>query len=179
MVRETLQDVPVFPLPAGFSLRFHRPGDDATWTRIQQQAERYHDVKSELFQREFGEGEAQLSQRQLFLCDATGREIGTGTAWFNDDYHGKAWGRIHWVAVTADHQGRGLGGALVSALCQRFIELRHIRACLTTESIRLPAINLYLSFGFQPEIKHEADRREWEVLRTRGLRWNPSAPHPL
>lgn len=179
MVRENLQDLPIFPLPAGFSLRFYRPGDDRTWTRIQQEAERYHEVTPELFRGEFGGDEGQLSQRQLFLCDATGREIGTGTSWRNEDYHGKVWGRIHWVAIAAHHQGRGLGRALVSALCQRFIELQHIRAYLTTESVRGQAIQLYLSFGFLPEIKHEADRREWEALRTQGLRWISSASPPL
>ena len=175
MVRETLAGLPVVPLPSGFSLRRYRRGDDRTWTRIQQEAERYHEITPALFHREFGGGEAELSERQIFLCDAAGREIGTGTAWFNDDYHGQAWGRIHWVAIAADLQRRGLGRALVSALCQRFLELRHLRAYLTTESVRLPALKLYLSFGFRPEIKHDADRREWEVLRARGLRWNSSA----
>jgi GNAT superfamily N-acetyltransferase len=179
MVRENLRDLPFFPMPAAFSLRFYRPGDDITWTRIQQQAEKYHDITPELFGREFGGGEAQLSLRQLFLCDAEDREVGTGTAWFHDDYQGKSWGRIHWVAVAADHQGQGLGRAVVSALCHRLADLGHIRAFLTTESIRLPAINLYLSFGFKPEIKDDDDRSEWNVLLTRGVRWSPSTSQPL
>ena len=170
MVRQTLDRLPVYPIGAGFSLRYYCPGDEFHWTRIQQEAERYHDVTPDLFRREFGDGETQLRERQFFLCDATGREVGTATAWFTDRYRGLSWwGRIHWVAISEHCQGRGLGRALVSAVCQRFIELGHAHAYLTTESVRLPAINLYLGFGFRPEIKNDADRNEWAALRDGGL----------
>ena len=81
------------------------------------EAEPYHDVTPDLFRREFGGGDAHLPARQLFVCDATGREVGTATAWFNDDDRGLHWGRIHWVAISPDCQGRGLGRALVAATC--------------------------------------------------------------
>jgi GNAT superfamily N-acetyltransferase len=170
MVRPDLGDLPVVLPPPGFALRLYHSGDDETWKRIHDEAERFHAVSLALFWREFGEAEAELPRRQLFLCDPEGREVGTATAWFTDDYRGRPWGRIHWVAVSEKHQGRGLGRALVSAVCQRFKELGHTRAYLTTESVRVPAINLYLSFGFRPELKHDGDRREWETLRGRGVR---------
>jgi len=169
MVREDLKGLPRFPLKPGFSLRFHQPGDDVVWTRVQQEAEHYHTITPDLFWKCFGEGEAELPRRQIFLCNADGREIGTATAWDNDDYHGLRWGRVHWVAISEDYQGQGLGRALVSAVCQRFVELGHVRAYLTTESVRLPAISLYRSFGFVPEIKNDADRREWERVRAQGV----------
>jgi GNAT superfamily N-acetyltransferase len=170
MFRPNLDGLPVCPPPAGFTLRFYRPGDAATWTRIHEETERHREVTPELFGRVFGGGEAQLPLRQLFLCDEAGREIGTGTAWFNDDYYGLPWGRVHWVAVAPQYQGRGLGRVLTAAVCQRLRELGHARAYLKTESVRLAAIALYLDFGFVPEIKHGGDRREWEHLRAQGLK---------
>lgn len=150
MVRPDLDDLPVVAVPPGFALRFHRSGDDETWTRIHHEAERFHEVSADLFRREFGHAHDELARRQLFLCDPEGREVGTATAWF-DPHRGEEWGRIHWVAVSESHQGRGLGRALVSAVCQRFRELGHTRAYLMTETVRVPAIKLYQSFGFRLE----------------------------
>ncbi len=169
MIRRNLDELPRFPLKPGFSLRFYRPGDAAVWARVQQEAERFHTITPQLFQKWFGGEEQELARRQFYLCDAQGREIGTATAWHDVDCQGLNWGRIHWVAINESFQGQGLGRALVSAVCQRFVELGHTRAYLTTESIRAPAIRLYRSFGFLPEIKSDADRREWEWLRTQGV----------
>jgi ribosomal protein S18 acetylase RimI-like enzyme len=66
------------------------------------------------------------------------------------------------VAIIPERQGRGLAKALLSATCMRLRELGHTRLYLTTETPRLPAIALYLKFGFRPEIRNEADRRAWE-----------------
>ena len=169
MVRPHWDGLPVIPPPAGYSLRFYRPGDAATWTRIQEEAERVHKITPELFWHEFGAGETQLPQRQIYLCDTTGRAMGTATAWFEDQYHGGSWGRLHWVAVCEACQGRGLGRVLVSAACQRLVELGHVRAFLRTQPTRVRAIRLYVGFGFVPEIRHDADRREWEALQRQGL----------
>jgi ribosomal protein S18 acetylase RimI-like enzyme len=148
MVRPDLRDLPQVPVPAPYRLRRYRPGDIDTWVRVQQAAEKYHaDVSRALFLREFGEDHALLAERQLFAEDEAGEPVGTATAWF--DPADRSWGRIHWVAVVPAAQGRGLGKALVSALCQRFVELHHTRAYLTTETVRVPAIRMYRGFGFR------------------------------
>jgi mycothiol synthase len=165
MKRPHLEGLPVVPLPSGFSLRYYRPGDITAWLHIHQAAGETHPVTPELYWREFAAGETQLRQRQLFLCEALGPEVGTATAWFDDHHQGGSWGRLHWVALSQTHQGRGLGRALAAAACLRLRELGHTRAYLRTQPDRVPAIRLYLSLGFVPDIVGPADRCAWEELR--------------
>lgn len=167
------------PPPPGYHLRPYGPGDEATWVAIHREAEQHHDeVSAALFRREFGADEALLAARQLYLCDARGEALGTATAWVNDcaDYAGSGagpgsgddgWGRIHWVAVVPRAQGRGLGRALVAALCRRFRALGHRRVYLTTETVRLPAIAMYRAFGFRPDARDESERRIWREVEAR------------
>jgi GNAT superfamily N-acetyltransferase len=74
-------------------------------------------------------------------------------------------GRVHWMAILPEFQGRGLGKALLSTICHRLRELGHERAYLHTSAARIPAIKLYLKFGFEPMIRNAEERAVWkEVL---------------
>ncbi len=169
MIREHLERIPQFALPSSFSIRWYQSGDAQAWVKIQQQADQYHSITPALFEREFGHNDAVLQDRQCFLCDASGQAIGTATAWFNDNYRGKPYGRVHWVALVPAMQGKGLAKPLLSAVCSRLRELNHTRAYLVTETARIPAINLYLKFGFVPEIKSANDLSAWREVERRGL----------
>ena len=105
-----------------------------------------------------------LNQRQLYLLEESGQVIGTGTAWFNDNFQGQRFGRIHWVALLPERQGRGLAKPLMSALCRRLRELGHTRAYLSTSSARVPAIRLYRQFGFIPLAEGEQQAAAWRRL---------------
>ena len=148
MVRERLERFPEFPLPAGFSIRWYQAGDEEVWLQIHRSAERLQSVTPELFGQQFGSDAALLSERQCYLVATGGEAIGTATAWFNDDFEGARFGRVHWVAVTPDYQGRGLARPLLTAVCRRLQDLGHDRAYLTTSAARVAAIKLYRRFGF-------------------------------
>jgi GNAT superfamily N-acetyltransferase len=165
MIRADLEGIGTYTLPAGYSLRRYRPGDEAEWVRIHELADEYNVITAEDFEREFGGDVESLALRQYYLCDARGAAVGTATAWFNDDYNGRPYGRVHWVAIVPDHQGRGLSKPLLGAVCSRLRELGHDRAYLTTDARRIAAICLYLKFGFVPEIRGDADRRAWRLVR--------------
>ena len=167
MIRSSLAGIPIHPLPAGFLIRWYRPGNAATWVRIQTAAETSLPISRELFDREFAGNELELSRRQAFLVDPSGREIGTATAWFQEEYHGRRFGRIHWVAIIPERQGWGLAKPLLSTVCKRLVELGHDCAYLVTGSHRLPAIQLYRKFGFEPEILSDQDRLVWPPILTR------------
>lgn len=96
-----------------------------------------------------------------------GTPIGTATAWFDNDHNGLPCGRLHWVAMVPKLQGQGLAKPLLTTVCQRLRELGHTRAYLTTSSERIPAINLYLGFGFAPEIKDLHDSELWDDIQRR------------
>jgi GNAT superfamily N-acetyltransferase len=163
MIRETLEDVPQFTLPAPYAVRWYRPGDEETWLRVQRASDKYGTFPPDKFEHQFGRDEQALRERQCYLCDAEGHEIGTITAWFVE-YRGQRYGRIHWVAVVPEMQGRGLSKPLMTVACNRLRELGHDRAYLDTATVRVPAINLYLKFGFLPDIRGEDDLRAWRLV---------------
>ena len=86
---------------------------------------------------------------------------------------------MFWLAIMRHHQGRGLGKPLLAAVCNRLVELGYQRACVVTSTGRLPAVSLYLQFGFQPDIKSGADQAVWDrvfaALRESGRLKEPAA----
>jgi GNAT superfamily N-acetyltransferase len=165
MVRATLDELPTHSLPDGYLLRMYQPGDEQAWVDIHLEADRWNRVTLETFRKEFGVDPVPLAMRQFYLCNAEGTPIGTATGWLNDDYHGAAWGRIHWVALRPQYHGRGLSKPLLAAACWRMRELGHDKAYLVTSTPRIPAINLYRSFGFEPEIRSADDEAAWSLVR--------------
>lgn len=172
MIRQHLRDIPNWTVPPGHSFHWYCPGDERNWHNIQKQADRLNDVTPELFARSFGAEERLLKERVLFLSDQDGHAIGTAAAWFDDDYHGQSWGRVHWVAIVPQKQGRGFSKPLVTQICLRLRQLGHERAYLTTNIARVPAISLYLKFGFTPEIRSQGDQHAWTDFENR-------SGHPL
>src|SRR5437867_2753553 len=88
MTRTDLENIPEFPLPAGFSARWYQPGDEAHWLRIHLAADRLNEITPELFLQQFGSDPALLCQRQCYLLDSRAEPIGTGTAWFKERFEG-------------------------------------------------------------------------------------------
>jgi GNAT superfamily N-acetyltransferase len=161
MVRRNLEAIPEFSPPPGFSIRWYQPADEEDWLRIHVGADQLNEITRELFQRQFGTDQALLISRQCYLVEGSGTPIGTGTAWFTDNFEGTRFGRIHWLAILPEFQGRGLAKPMMATLCHRLRELGHDRAYLTTAAVRLPAIKLYLRFGFAPLIRTEGDEGQW------------------
>ena len=164
MVRQDLDDIPLYPLPAPYTFREYKSGDETLWRQIQTAADHYNEITSELFGREFGADQSRLAERQLYLCEAEGQPVGTSTAWVDEHFQDPAYGRIHWVAILPAWQGQGLAKPLLSLTCQRLKALGHQRVYLTTESARIPALNLYLKFGFKPFITNSTEEQLWQEL---------------
>jgi GNAT superfamily N-acetyltransferase len=148
MVRETLDDAPVYPLPAPYAVRWYRPGDEAHWIALQAPFYDPGAITSKLFHEHFGDDDAVLAARMFFILDNAGQPIGTAAAWLNDNFRTPDYGRIHWVAIDAAHQGQGLAKPLMSIALTRLRELGYTRAYLTTDAARPVAVNLYRRCGF-------------------------------
>ncbi len=151
MIRYDMDGIPFYPLPENYSIRAYAPGDENAWVELQKRADKFNKIDLELFHKSFGYDKNILVQRMLFLLNSGKKIIGTASAWFDNDYDGGKYGRIHWLAIHPDYQGKGLSKPLLSATCQKLVELGHDKAYLTTSSARIPAINLYLKFGFIKE----------------------------
>lgn len=163
MVRDRLDDIPRYELAAPYTIRPYRPGDELAWRQIQSRADRYNIITAELFAEQFGDDPARPAERQFYLSDGAGQPIGTATAWFGL-YRNQDYGRVHWVAITPEFQGFGLAKPLMTAVCERLGQLGHHQAYLTTATARIPAISLYLKFGFKPDIESEGDRQAWRSI---------------
>jgi GNAT superfamily N-acetyltransferase len=179
LARSDLKGLPESPLPKGYSLRWFRSGDAAHWLRIHHDADPFNEIRPELFNRQFGCDLERLSNCQCYLEDAAGRVVGTGTAWSASERQDGRWGRIFWLAILRHYQGRGLGKPLLAVVCNRLLELGYDHACVVTSTGRLPAVSLYLQFGFQPEIHTDEDRAIWDrvftALRDAGRLKEPAA----
>jgi len=164
MSRENLDNIPEYDLPAGYSIRWYQPGYEEYWQEVQSLADEYTRVTPDLFEEQFGIDKQLLSERQCFLCDSEEDIIGTATAWL-DNQGEKSPGRIHWLAIVPHRQGKGLAKPLLTITCKRLKDLGHSKTYLTTQNVRIPAINLYAKFGFAPMIDTNCDREIWEKLK--------------
>ncbi len=166
MERMALEDLPATPELPGWGIRGYQSGDDVHWTEIQREADQYNVITPILFDREFGHDERTLSQRVLFAWNDTDGAVGTAAAWWGTSA-GDPWGRIHWVAVKPRFQGRSLGRALVIAACHRLLTLGHKHAYLTSATVRVQAIRLYLTLGFLPRLVDAKAREIWDDFADR------------
>ena len=167
MIRTDLEDILQYPLPPEYSAQWYKPGYEKHWRDIHLAADKYGSFGPDSFSKQFGSDLRLLSQRQCYLLDTESRFIGTATAWFDDDYLGQKYGRVHWVAIIPKVQGQGLANPLLTIILNRLRELGHKRAYLSTQTVRIPAINLYTKFGFVPHIRTPEDLQVWSSLQNK------------
>ena len=146
------------------------PGDAGLWTDVQRDAEPYFTVDDELFHREFRDDPAALAWRSFVALDERKLAVGVISAWRWPEFRDGLWGRIHWVAVRRGHQGRGIGKGMLAFALEQLAQW-HDKAVLWTASQRLPAIKLYLDFGFEPDLELPGALAVWRGIAR-------EIPHP-
>ena len=170
MIRSDMRDIPDLPLPKGYSMRGMYPGEASVWTDIWRDADPSLVIDDDLFRKEFGEDWDIINQRCLFVIAPMGRAVGTISAWMNPDFRGQDAGRIHWVALRRQWQGAGLSRPMMSKALQLLAKY-HQQAYLVTQAFRIPAIALYLKFGFRPDVPDEHAQVLWAYTASQ-------LPHP-
>lgn len=166
MVRENLDRIPQCRLPVGFSIRNFRRGEEEIWARIGAQAGGFgsFDEGMARFNDEFRFQIDEMESRCFFIVDdATNQPVGTAMAWFDPDFNGKPCGRVHWVAIIPEYQGRGLAKPLITTVLNRMAE-SHDSAVLGTQTFRWNAVKLYLDFGFKPCHVYPTCPEAWRAL---------------
>ena len=73
-------------------------------------------------------------------------------------------GVLDYVACHPDHRGRGLGRAVCCGVLRFFAGRGYESVTLLTDDVRLPAIALYLSLGFAPDMTREDMPGRWEKI---------------
>jgi len=168
MVRPDLDKLPGYPLPAGYSFRLFRRGEERVWAELQTAVGAFEGVEKALerFGEEFAAYPEDMESRCIFLVDdATSEVIGSTIAWYKADFQGEDHGRIHWVAIRPEYQGRKLAKPMLAAAMRRLAE-SHARAYLTTQTTAARAINIYLDFGFVPLMTSDRADEAWGMLES-------------
>jgi GNAT superfamily N-acetyltransferase len=166
MVRRDMLEIPQYPLPAGFRIRLFEEGDEKNWARIENSVNEFKDEEAALasFGNEFGAHIDEMMERCLFIEDEHGEAIATTTAWYGDlDGHGEGVGRIHWVGMVPEYQGRKLSKPLLSE-AMNILAHHHSNAYLTSQTTSYSAVNMYLNYGFEPYLTSPTCDEAWALM---------------
>lgn len=135
------------PLPDGFAIRKLRPSELALWKAMpfdtDEEAAAYAPFMDAFFERTYGGREDLFFEKTLVVCDLADRPVATCLLWH-------AYGvlhTLHWFKVRKDHEGRGIGRALLSVLMGD-VPQGGFPIYLHTQPGSDRAINLYSDFGF-------------------------------
>jgi beta-glucuronidase len=164
MVRPHMHDIPQVSLPEGFRFRALHPDEGGLWTDIERDAEDFFPIEQTLFANQFGDDPQALRWRSYIVEDERGVGVATITSWYNRAYKDEEYGQIHWVAVRRAYWNRGLGKAMMTHALNQMAQW-HDKAFLGTQSKRLPAIKVYLDFGFVPDLDSPFAREAWREVK--------------
>lgn len=166
MIRRDSKDIPQYELPEGYRFRMFQGGDEKLWANIETRVDEFKTEAHALerFEREFGGYIHEMHNRCLFIETDEGETIGTITAWYGDlKGGGNIRGRIHWVGVVPEYQGRGLSKPMLSKAMNILADL-HDEFYLTSQTTSWQAVNLYLNFDFQPVCMDENYDDAWSLM---------------
>ena len=164
MIRPNLLDIPQIPFPEGFSIRPMRTDEGAIWRDIERDAERYFSVSDEIFYHQFGSDLPATQWRSYLIFNEKGVAVGTISAWYVRDFRNEDYGLVHWVAVRPAYHNKGIGKAALSYALNQMAQW-HDKAYLNTSIERIPAIKLYLDFGFLPDLDSPHALEKWRKLK--------------
>jgi GNAT superfamily N-acetyltransferase len=167
MIRPDMKNLPDLPLPDGYRIRPYRSGDEPLWIDIVRSGEHFIDIPDDMFQKEFAADLPAVEKGMYFLTAHGGRDVGTTTIWPapNLKNTGLDYGRVHWVAIHPDYQGRGLCKPLLSFIMKTMAG-RYDRSVLGTSTGRIRAIRCYLDFGFVPDMAFDRAREGWIQVKS-------------
>jgi mycothiol synthase len=103
--------------------------------------------------------------RAVYVVAWQGRPVATASSRSLPELY-PGTGYVHWVGTHQDHGRKGLSAALMGRLLLDFAARGERDALLETDDVRLPAIKLYLKFGFVPVYQaHGEDHTErWSAI---------------
>ncbi len=163
MIRPHLRDIPQTSFPEGFGIRAMRLDESALWIDIQRDGEPHFPIADDLFHSQFDDYLQATQWRSFIVTNEKGVGVGVVSAWFDRNFKGEDYGMIHWIAIRQAYQGLGLGKAALSFALNQLSQW-HERAFLGTQTKRIPAIKLYLNFGFLPDLDPLGAREVWREV---------------
>jgi ribosomal protein S18 acetylase RimI-like enzyme len=163
MIRWNMIDIPQVPFPEGFGARTMKLDEAEVWMDVIRDANPSDIVPPDRFEREFGGDTASVEKRCFFITDPSGVVAGTISSWYGE-FLEKEFGMIHWVAVRPKYQGLGLGKAGMTYAMNRMAEW-HDCCYLNTSCEKIPAVKMYLNFGFEPDLTIPESIDGWRYVK--------------
>ncbi len=146
--------------PPGFTLRGYRAGDEDSWVTLINSGEYGSDWDRAHFD-EYMTGPERIPGSRVAEWEG---EIAAATfASVQPDMEDM--GRVDFVTSLPRYRGYGLGRLVCAAVTRYLVDKGYSRIILFTDDWRLPAIGLYLSMGFEPQMTREDMPGRWEKIR--------------
>jgi GNAT superfamily N-acetyltransferase len=147
MMCEELNHNSLSKLPSSYSIRSCRPDELDIWKMMPfdhiSLAKEYEGFMSDYFITTYGRKEDLFFDKTLFVCDHQDKPIATCLMWKAYD----EFNTIQWFKVLKEHEGKGIGRALLS-IVMRKLEIFDYPIYLHTQPSSFRAIKLYSDLGF-------------------------------
>lgn len=147
MMCRKLENDAVITLPKDFHVRNCRKNELDTWKAIHfdtsELAMEYYNFMTEYFNDVYLPKGELFYQRCMFVCDQNDKPIGTCFLWKS---YNAIW-TLHWLKVSKEYEGKGIGRALLSIVMKGLSESEY-PIFLHTQPSSYRAIKLYSDFGF-------------------------------
>ncbi len=144
--------------PDGFVLRCFRPGDEAGYLAIMQNAgfRWTHDHVKTVLQSALPDG--------IFFIEDNANHKFAATAMANREAPPgmDSGGELGWVAVSQAYRGHGFGKIVCQAVMNRYRKAQYTHVYLRTHDHLLPALRIYLQTGWRPLMIDETMPERWK-----------------
>ena len=159
---EAARRMPATTIPPGFNLRPYRPGDEDSWLALINTGDYGSDWDRARFDEYITGPErvpgSRVAERDGVIAAATFASVQPDM---------DSMGRVDFVTSLPQYRGLGLGRLVCSEVVRYLVDKGYSRVILFTDDWRLPAIGLYLSMGFQPQMTREDMPQRWREIRRR------------
>ena len=157
---ETAARMPATAPATSFDLRSYQLGDQDSWVALVNTGDYGSDWDRARFDEYIRGPERKEGSR---VVERDGVIVAATFASVQPDMEDM--GRVDFVTSLPEYRGYGLGRLVCSAVIRYLIDRGYSRVILFTDDWRLPAIGLYLSMGFEPQMTREDMPGRWEAIR--------------
>lgn len=140
-------------MPTGYHFRTYQTGDEKAWAKLEYEIGDFASAEDaeEYFLSQYVLKSKDLEERCFFVMDEDRRIVGSCIAW--KDHRGmETVASLHWLVVSPEHQGKGLGKALCQRVTKVFFEKNDFPIYIHTQPWSYIAILLYVRQGFKLQI---------------------------
>ena len=153
------RDIPEPVMPPGCELRGYRPGDEDAWTELINTGGFGTPWSRERLDEFLNGPERACGSR---VATKNGRIVAATFASVEDGVYDM--GRVDFVVSHPDVRGTGLGRATCTEVVRYLVGRGYDPVTLYTDDWRLPAIGLYLSMGFDPQMTRRDMPGRWRRI---------------